>query len=181
MRWTVLVVVVLSVGACKKAKPQRVPREHRGSAAVCAPNPHAGHEPLQPNRGSAACTTDADCTARPNGICVDRYVGQGDFTVECQYDGCMSDAECKDGPCMCGGSATVNKCGGGRCRVDADCGGGYCSPSQDECHWGLSGWYCHTADDECVDDKDCGSDFDDYCWFDPKKQHWACRHNRCQD
>jgi len=161
-----------------------MPVQHRGSAAVCAPNPHAGHEPLGPAAhavGSAECHVDADCSARPNGICSEKYVGQGDFSIVCAYDECMSDADCNGGPCICGGSAAVNDCGGGQCKVDADCNGGYCSPSQDECNWHVGGWFCHTADDECTDDKDCGSDFDDYCWMDPKKRHWACRHGRCQD
>lgn len=178
----VVVVVVLCAGvACKKTK-LRVPQQHRGSAAVCAPNPHAAHRPLMARKGSAACRADADCTAHPNGICVDHYIGQGDSEAECEYDQCMSDAQCTDGPCICGGSDAVNSCQGGLCRVDADCNGGYCSRSEDECNWGIEGWYCHTADDECTDDRDCGSDqFDDYCWFDPKQRHWACRHGRCQD
>lgn len=60
-------------------------------------------------------------------------------------------------------------CMPGNCRVDSDCesGGGYCSPSQNAglfvcsdgcsgtCGGGLTGYYCHTAADECVNDCDC--------------------------
>ncbi|HKU40744.1 MAG TPA: hypothetical protein VJR89_21435, partial [Polyangiales bacterium] len=51
-----------------------------------------------------------------------------------------------------------NRCLAGNCRVDADCGqSGYCSPSFGSCGSldGVVAYYCHTCQDECIDDEDC--------------------------
>ena len=62
--------------------------------------------------------------------------------------------------------------------MDADCGAnGFCSPSVDTgCSGGLAGYYCHTADDECLDDEECAKDAGPYmvCAYDSTKKHWAC-------
>jgi hypothetical protein len=46
----------------------------------------------------------------------------------------------------------------GNCQVDSDCGNeGDCTPSPltADCGDSLAGYYCHTANDGCVDDTDC--------------------------
>ncbi len=42
--------------------------------------------------------------------------------------------------------------------------------------YGLQGYYCHTADDQCVNDTDCiatGS-LQAYCGFDTDAGAWSC-------
>jgi len=183
MRWLVLVVAMAAAGCEKKpAKPSHPPKTHRASAEKCPDTPHDQHA------GPTAkgdCKANTDCTAGKNGLCVDHYIGQGDFSAECEYDTCFSDADCPKGPCLCGGAKANNHCGHGECKTDADCKGSYCSPSPDDCNWGTKGWYCHTAKDECVDDSDCTKDGkgegEGYCWLDEKAGHWACRYGRCMD
>jgi hypothetical protein len=181
MRWLVLLIAVTTLG-CKKQPPrkQHVPKVHRASAEKCSEAPRASH-PAPKQQGD--CKTDADCTAGKNGQCVDVYIGQGDSSAECRYDTCFSDADCKAGPCECGDPEGVHRCGGGSCRIDADCKGSYCSPSPGDCGpgWGRSGWFCHTPNDECVDDSDCTKQGEGYCWFDARAAHWACRYGECQD
>jgi hypothetical protein len=90
---------------------------------------------------------------------------------------------------------------GSNCRVDADCGvGGFCSPSvvnpycacvstklcddSSHCYAGKMevpcacgdacghGYYCHTAQDECVDDEDCRPGTT--CNYDRLEKRWTC-------
>jgi hypothetical protein len=57
---------------------------------------------------------------------------------------------------------------GSNCQVDSDCGpGGFCSPSRFDINSSvdaigvlgggmiLSGYFCHTSEDYCVNDSDC--------------------------
>jgi hypothetical protein len=96
---------------------------------------------------------------------------------------CSDDSACPSGQaCACNGSAytygTANTCVAGDCRVDSDCGsGGYCSPSFDtsSCS-GVAGYYCHTPEDQCVNDADCGSpQVDAYCVFSYDDGFWKCQ------
>ena len=93
----------------------------------------------------------------------------------------MTDAECGAGNlCACHGSPYVsggNGCIAGNCRVDADCdgGNGYCSPSSEGCG-GLSGYFCHTRQDGCLDDSDCpsGTNGPQQCSWSSGDNHWKC-------
>jgi hypothetical protein len=61
--------------------------------------------------------------------------------------------------------------------TDADCGGRYCSPSMGACgQQGLAGYYCHTPEDQCIDDVDCQSDGDaeSYCAYIAIFARWMC-------
>ena len=65
------------------------------------------------------------------------------------------------------------------CKSDAECaGGGYCSPSvdPDKTNYGITGWWCHTAADSCIDDADCATDGGPVakCAYDPGNTHWSC-------
>jgi hypothetical protein len=65
----------------------------------------------------------------------------------------------------------------GDCVVDGDCPSGYCSPStNDDCNAPrLVGFFCRTADDECVEDGDCtGPSGPGRCVFRAQRGRWAC-------
>jgi hypothetical protein len=170
-----------------------IPLHHRPAASSCAPTPLPAQPSSVPPASSSdagtgalsrECATNADCTAAPNGRCVD-VTGCNPSTAtcgtHCVYEECTQDDDCGSGSaCFCsddatfcaGGYATscplladtsggvcacgvANQCKKGNCRVDSDCGqGGYCSPGIDDCG-AVLGYYCHTAADECVNDEDC--------------------------
>jgi len=83
------------------------------------------------------------------------------------------------------GSGIGAICVEANCHTDADCGSnGYCSPTVDsECgsFYGTVGFYCHTCDDTCTDDTDCGNGQpgSPYCAYDPTVGHWACGDGFC--
>jgi hypothetical protein len=101
----------------------------------------------------------------------------------CTYDACEHDTDCTGETCACHGSPYMaslgNSCVQGNCRIDADCGAnGYCSPSEDpnSCG-GLLGYYCHTANDQCIDDSDCASSGVglEVCGYSTTTNIWSCR------
>lgn len=103
----------------------------------------------------------------------------------CTYDTCADDADCPDDEtCACHGSPFIgdgvgNTCvKGGNCRVDTDCGAkGYCSPSSNSlCSRNLTGYYCHTARDLCVDDADCPAQVNAIpaCVYSTRTSRWEC-------
>lgn len=129
---------------------------------------------------ATSCATDAHCTDGVNGRCEERR------GTACTYDECFEDSECNTGgPCACEGGfwSDSNACLLGNCRTDADCGDGYCSPSFGDCgdYAGVIGYYCHTPEDTCIDDADCGgSDMGPgYCMYRPEVARWACGYGQC--
>jgi hypothetical protein len=128
----------------------------------------------------ASCNDDGDCTQGTNGRC-NNTGGWGLRT--CTYDECFTDGDCGAGSaCSCGktvsgGRSDPNTCVKGNCLVDADCGGRFCSPTIDTspCRAAPGGFYCHTAQDTCIDDSDCAtSNGPQQCNFDPAQGHWLC-------
>ncbi len=156
----------------------RVPENHRPQAIDCdmeRPRP-----PVNVN-GPADCNSHEDCTAGLNGRCSD--FGRHH---SCTYDACFSDSDCGSGVCGCGVNARTdaNSCMSGNCRVNADCGaGGYCSPSFGECgpFLGPVAYYCHTAQDECIDDRDCpdANGRPGYCAYNELARRWQCENSLC--
>jgi hypothetical protein len=130
-----------------------------------------------------ACHSNSECTEGRNGRCD----GNPHDGYRCTYDQCYADSECGGGVCACNGAsrATNNVCLPGGCRVDADCGAsGYCSPTLGSCgHYGKNvAYYCHTADDECVDDDDCSANASGqkgYCAYEKSIGHWKCSTSEC--
>ena len=126
------------------------------------------------------CAQDEHCTRGDNGRCEDF---RGDW--RCTYDECFADASCNQGgPCACEGGfwSDSNVCLPGNCRTDADCGSaGYCSPTFGDCggYSGVIGYYCHTAQDTCLDDADCTANGSGYCMYRPELAHWACGYGQC--
>jgi hypothetical protein len=158
----------------------RVPLKHRPVEVVCDDERPAGESPG--GDGEAECGDDSDCQDGRNGRCTSTRFG-----YECTYDACVEDADC-DGVCECNGGfrSDANACTGGNCRVNADCGPqGYCSPSFGSCggYSGVVAYYCHTPEDECIDDEDCEGDpefgFDPYCAYEPGAGRWRCSNDHC--
>jgi hypothetical protein len=168
--------------------PSRVPRIHRASATMCATD-RPPSRPTAPDGGMTfgTCQSDAQCTMGTNGRCT---VTQNHGALACTYDACTVDSDCgATAVCACreasGSYGGANVCITGNCRVDSDCGASaYCSPSYDNTcgpYDGVRGYYCHTADDACIDDSDCvrdGSPFG-YCTYHAEVAHWACSYSIC--
>jgi len=85
---------------------------------------------------------------------------------------------------MCSGAfwSDANACLRGNCRTDGDCGpGGFCSPaSEGPCAEGagLVAYYCHTPQDECLDEDDCNGA--GLCGYDEGLSRWTCQSDLCQ-
>ena len=186
-------VLAISLAACGSSKqhsvnhplPMGVPDNHRLNDAQCATPVAAGGYTCTSDcgQGSAAsgCTGDQDCSSGMNGRCIASEFGgpAGQSPSYCTYDACTNDSNCSSGHlCACHGSSYIgrvgNTCVVANCRVDADCGAsGYCSPSRGTTQCGqssLTGYYCHTQQDACVNDADCAG----ICGYDPTKQSWQC-------
>jgi hypothetical protein len=140
-----------------------------------------------------SCSSDADCSGGVNGRCTPATVGGGAVAALCTYDACFNDGDCPNGTaCSCRGRdfhrswpSDENRCmSGGNCHVDGDCGSEYCSPSKDPgcANLDFVGLFCHTTDDECVDDQDCppGDGFH-VCAYDSVVRHWRCVATYCAE
>jgi hypothetical protein len=133
------------------------------------------------------CGSDAECSAGTNGRCI----VNGNAGPHCDYDMCFTSSDCASGKsCGCGDltSESANVCVPSNCSVDTDCGPeGYCSPTLDETcgpYGGeYAGVYCHTPQDECFNDSDCGADGasfgSSYCVYFLETGKWACHTGQC--
>jgi hypothetical protein len=155
-----------------------VPANHRPDDSQCATVPGPGDCSFQGQGGPDVCSSDSQCTTGTNGRCIPDGPIAG---CRCTYDTCSTDTDCPTGQlCACHGAAfsdgAGNTCTPGNCRVDADCGAnGYCSPSTaSESCGGLQGYYCHTPNDACVNDSDCGSELQD-CEWSSEDSRWECK------
>jgi hypothetical protein len=160
-----------------------VPLNHRPSDAQCLqPRSDGTCAVPEPEDAGFGCSTDNQCTDGngTNGRCENSSGGPaGCF---CTYDTCASDSACPTGDlCVCHGSAYVggagNTCLPGNCRIDSDCGAqGYCSPAHGTENCGeVSGYYCHTPSDECVNDSDCGTNGQTACTWSTSSNRWTCQ------
>ncbi len=130
--------------------------------------------------GGVSCVTVSDCVdagAELVGACREG---------KCVADQCLTDEDCPSGQaCGCsnqfaGNAIHTNACVPAQCRVDADCGkGGSCSPSSDGYCGGLTGFYCHSANDTCTTSADCcangPSDLPSVCRYSSALGHFACQ------
>lgn len=171
-------------GACSA----RTPRVHRASGSACPADRPASNCAVT-GGPPVSCTADTECTSGTNGRCV----GNAHDGCRCSYDTCQRDSDCTSGgPCGCRlsgrGSAGANVCLGGNCATDSQCGPcGFCSPTLGDCgdYTGTIGYYCHTPQDECVDDEDCSA-LDagflgqrPYCRYQPTVGRWTCSNQQC--
>lgn len=165
------VVPPSDAGMCMDLPPEPT----RPAEVVCSPCRPPG---ASSSGGRGECTSDADCTAGTNGRC-----GFGRAGTFCSYDECFRDADCDaDQACLCDGSGIGgggNTCVQVGCRTNNDCDPGFaCSPTFGSCghYLGFIGFECHTGDDECTTDAECGAG---YCMFDPTLAHWTCSTSEC--
>jgi hypothetical protein len=161
------------------------PLEHRPSTpAACTPQTTIAA--VCTVSTSDACHTASDCTAGLDGNCISNSFSK--TPCACVYDDCLTDSDCPVGTaCSCdanrsgpGASANPTKCVPASCRLDSDCGpGGFCSPSTlaagpGQCGSGMTGFYCHTAADECGNASDCPATLGNACLYAPEVGHWIC-------
>ncbi len=157
-----------------------VPVSHRATPTTCDDERGPGDVGTDDREIMGQCAADEDCQEGANGRCYNNRE-----YAYCTYDACTSDNDCTSGPCECESSlGGANECMDGNCRVDADCGeGGYCSPTQSTCgaYSGVVGYWCHTAEDECVNDDECVSDEQGigYCMYSSEVAHWLCSFSQC--
>lgn len=167
--------------ACPHHDFGQAPSEHRTTPVSCshvrAPSPTTPSSTCS-GGNACECSQDSDCAdgaQGENGRCVRRTLGPAGFT--CSYDECFDDSDCANNSvCQCrdpSDGVGANYCArSGTCRVDSDCGeNGYCSPSQSH-EWCSPFYACHTPNDECVNDEDCGANT--HCDFDVNAMHWVC-------
>ncbi len=159
----------------------RVPLNHRPDDSPCSTAPPPGNCNFGGSGGSGICSSDAQCAdAGANARCVP--FNGGPAGCSCTYDACFHDSDCTGETCACHGSPYLdgdgNRCVPGNCHVDHDCGpGGYCSPTYGSASCGtLVGYYCHTPQDQCIDDSDCssGGGFQ-VCAFSTTNNRWECQ------
>jgi hypothetical protein len=175
----------------------RAPKSHRPASAACAPHhrvernsaPHAPTAPpdagapadtLALENGPARCSSDSDCTTAQRGFCKLSY-GKGTQRLQCDYDVCVSDADCGGGGVCACHEDWAHRCVEGDCKVDGDCAApGFCAFS-----FGADvmtshgrvvdldrGYFCRTLNDACIDDDDCVAE---RCAFVGERRRWECR------
>ena len=143
------------------------------------------------------CTDDTSCAGGANGRCGCAWgAAPNPWGTACSYDDCASDDACGHTVCLCRETtlpgvtpdpARRTICAGsGNCKVDSDCGGGgYCAPTAAfQCgpdRWDYYGFFCHTPNDECVNDSDCAPQGNAFCAYNPAVKHWACSTGTCFD
>lgn len=176
MRFPLGLALFLVASGCAPAEPS----EHRTEPADCDVE-----RPTWSVESSAGdddrCAEHADCTDGEDGRCTTLY-NRGGAYLDCTYTECVTDDDCA-GVCACaaGGEQAHNTCiRPGNCETDDDCGDDFCSPSVGTCGpgWGLLGHFCHTREDECRDDADCGGG-SAYCAFSRADRHWVCEDDMC--
>lgn len=158
----------------------RVPVYHRPDDSQCATLRPPGGCSARGTGPAFMCSSDGQCTdGGADGRCLNS--GGGPAGCFCTYDACQMDTDCPTGQlCVCHDSPYSyggNTCMPGNCRVDSDCGvGGYCSPAHgttSNCGY-VSGYYCHTRQDDCTNDSDCGGGLE-VCTWSSADSRWTCQ------
>jgi len=128
------------------------------------------------------CHTNADCTARPHGVCIG-FESDGNTIryATCVYEDCLSNAECAaDETCACS-ERGPRICVRADCRSNDDCATGHECLRTMSCASGPFGDYLCTSDaDQCVTHEDCvnaglGS------WCERSGDHRVCTSSTCTD
>jgi hypothetical protein len=146
---------------------------HREAPAVCA----APSSPGDCNVSGGDCESDAGCTLKPHGSCVNRLPYEAWKGCVCTY-GCATDADCSAGDvCACAGvTGSKTRCVSGDCTTTAGCGESLCglSVTRGSCGetWARLG--CLSSEDACRVDADCAAEPLASCFNEPE-QPKACK------
>lgn len=128
---------------------------HRAGAITC--DTAIEQAACRGDEGHRSCTTDAECTAGPNGKCVTGNGQIGPY-CDCVY-ACATDADCKaEEACVCKEQSRLGHatCAPATCRVDADCESGRCGVSAYHNGCGIEvAQACRSSADQCASDADC--------------------------
>jgi hypothetical protein len=160
----------------------KVPLEHRPVPAQCSQPRAAGATACNAPIDAGCGGSDQSCTAGLDGRCTCLLTASSTTEDErCTYDDCLADSDCGNGVCYClfidsSHFSWRNVClTRGNCTVDSDCGsGGYCSLS--DSGWAPAQSFCHTPQDECVNESDCMDvPNTDSCAYDAGKGLWTCQ------
>jgi hypothetical protein len=159
-----------------------------GGAGACT----VTHRPVETACGADAmptpvsCQSSADCATDGSSGLAAQYCKLISGVQQCTYDACFADSDCPDAAdvCVCQGqsfgyahASYGNVCLPGTCHQDSDCGGEMCSPSigSGGPFYGVQGYYCHKAQDQCHCDSDCTwLAPNGYCFYNPEVAAWAC-------
>ncbi|MFZ5896682.1 MAG: Dickkopf N-terminal cysteine-rich domain-containing protein [Myxococcota bacterium] len=148
-----------------KACPSKLPRQN-----MVPPSMYPEHD---------ECTTDADCTARPNGHCEGPNSNELAPPVNGCFYGCLTDADCAangGGLCECGD--LVGTCVMASCKTDGDCGDGYfCASYTAEPGCDFPAYACQAPTDRCAVDRDCPAG--QTCTVDAATKARVCRSPSC--
>ncbi len=177
--------------AAKNLAPAAEHRSHTDTCAPTVPGGEPGLTDVDAGAGNFTCRTNEECTAHPGGRCLWNSGACGEPCIPqvqssaCAYDTCTTDTDCPAASaCLCGaGGMSTNQCSPiGTCRVDADCATGLCSPAKDPCTHALTGFFCHSKQDECANDDDCADVTGvakPICVVDAGAKAWTCARNQC--
>lgn len=128
------------------------------------------------------CASHEECTEGPNGRCI----RAGPHEHVCTYDECETTADCPSGSrCACNvGPALQNLCLRDDCTEcgELGCDVSYGCSGPGELEYSATRFACHTPDDTCNSDADCGER--EFCTRGPLTggdvlPHWRCEVQSC--
>ena len=184
----------IQITACDGAKPIVQPNGQPSGFAICPDGtinrvyPATCDTTAPACDGSedfANCSSDADCTALPNGKCAQYWGGGfegGGLYCGCAYP-CQTDNDCNGGVCVCAGvvpsSVPWSACAAAAaCKTNADCASQECGISSydDGCYRDIE-LACRNSGDVCRLDSDCGSSYQ--CVTPYGSGKWSCETWNC--
>jgi hypothetical protein len=172
MRWSrwLMAVLAMAAAACGTSHEQvQGTGGTAGGAQAGASGAQAGASGAHAGTGGALAGAGGSMAIAGSGG------GQGGMgTIECKRQEPMHHRASAE---TCHGTQPfdLNACSTGNCQADSDCGDdGFCSPTLGSCgnYMGVVGYYCHTCEDECVNDWDCGRGAG--CVYSQEVEHWVC-------
>jgi hypothetical protein len=196
LRGTLLAACSVSLSACPSSKcrnPKPVVEDGQPTGFVrCSDGAVNREEALDCPKLSFArgcrgdedvrqCEADADCTEKPNGVCLTRTLSDGSRShCGCVYP-CTNDGDCgPDQACMCPYVETdgpqVASCVPADCKTNKDCESGQCGAivHHDGCSTDME-LACRGPNDECRSDETCP---DDGCDVGYKCREATCKAGR---
>ncbi len=156
-------------GAINRSEALPVDMAHYDEGMLSCPEEKAGN---------FACSSDTDCTARPNGRCTTFWTGFVDV-CDCVYL-CGSDSDCEaDEICLSPKAAYLRfpECVPASCTQDADCPSGECGVgSASDGNYRTGAAHCRSEADDCHGDNGCSeSSAGILCLMDEDQQRFTCQ------